>query len=834
MQRRSCRARFLEGELEPLFDDRAAAPARRGGEPGPEGRASRPSARAVGDWLAARLGALLGGATALDRLRPLAELGLGSRDLVSLSGELSAWLGRPLPSTLFWEHPSIESVARHLAGEPPTDATPGEPPTDATPGERAGEAGRPPTQEPIAVIGLGCRFPGAAGPDAFWALVRQGASAITEVPPERWPAAAHFDPDPDAPGKSVTRWGGFLERIDGFDAHFFGISPREASEMDPQQRLLLEVSWEALEHAGIAPDALSGSRTGVFLGLGASEYGPLRAGALERVGPYSGTGSMPSVAAGRLSYVLGLQGPSLVVDTACSSSLTALHLACRSLAERECDLALVGGANALLSPEAMVALSKLRAMSPTGLCRPFDAAADGYVRGEGCGVVALKRLSDAEAANDRVLAVIRGTALNNDGRSNGLTAPNGLAQEGVIRQALARASVRPSEIGYVEAHGTGTPLGDPVEVRSLARVLAEGRRPDEPAVLGSVKANIGHLEAAAGIAGLIKAVLVLAHAELPPQPRFERPNPHLPWASLPVRVATELTPWPSAGREKGPARRIAGVSAFGFSGTNVHVVLESPPEAPPIESAPRQPWHLLLLSARSEGALAALARSYQGVVAKAGPEELAEICFTARAGRAHFEHRLAVVARTSGEAAEALAEVAAGQASRRLMRGRATQGRAPKVAFLFTGQGALEAGAGRELYEGSDVFRGALERCDELLRPRSGRPLRDVLYPAPGAPELLADARYAQPALFALQYALVELWRSWGVEPAAVFGHSLGEYAAAWAAGVLALPDALALVVERARLRHDLGAGGAMAAVMADEARVAPVLAAHAGRLALA
>jgi iturin family lipopeptide synthetase A len=814
IRRRECRTLFLKGKLEPLSEELTGAHV---SQSKPEARADNPglpSAEAIADWIAARLAQLPGGgAQAVERSRPLAEHGLGSRQLVSLSGELSEWLGRPLPPTLFWEHPTIEGVARQLAGQPHPPATGGAP--------------RPTAREPLAVIGLGCRFPGANGPDAFWELIREGAEAVTEIPRERWPAETYFDPNPEAPGKMSTRWGGFLSHVDAFDARFFGISPPEAREMDPQQRLLLEVAWEALEHAGVAPDTLVESRTGVFIGISTSDYAQLRAGALDVINAYSGTGSLASVAAGRLSYLLGLQGPSLSVDTACSSSLVALHLACRSLTEHECDMALAGGVNAILSPGGMVALTKLQAMSPTGRCRAFDASADGYVRGEGCGVVVLKRLADALAAGDPVLAIIRGSAVNNDGRSNGLTAPNGLAQEAVIRRALEQAGVHPSQVGYVEAHGTGTPLGDPIEVRALAKVLAGRHSPEQRAVLGSVKANIGHLEAAAGIAGFIKTVLVLKHAEFPRQPLFRQPNPHIPWSTLPVTVATERAPWNAPHQE-----RVAGVSAFGFSGTNAHLVLQAAPEPAPLR-APR-PWHLLCLSARGEEPLKALAHAFQSSVAGANPEQLADICFTANTGRAHFEHRLALVVETAAQAEEALAAAARGQDSQWARRRQAKRGQSPKVAFLFTGQGALQAGAGRQLYEHSEVFREALGRCEELLRPWMDRSLREVLYPEPGAPRLLELTRYAQPALFSLQYALVALWRSWGIEPAAVMGHSLGEYAAAHAAGGLELPDALALVAERGRLMQGLPAGGAMAAVFASEDRVAPLASAHPGRLAIA
>ncbi|PYQ43879.1 MAG: short-chain dehydrogenase, partial [Acidobacteria bacterium] len=429
--------------------------------------------------------------------------------------------------------------------------------------------------EPIAIIGQACRFPGGADtPEAFWSLLRDGVDAITEVPSDRWDSDDYYDPDPDAPGKMYTRRGGFVKAVDQFDPHFFAMSPREAVNLDPQQRMLLELSWEALERAGQAPETLMGSRTGVFVGISTCDYGfmQIHQGGATAINAYFGTGSAASAAAGRLSYVLGLQGPCLALDTACSSSLVTVHLACQSLRNRECRTALAAGVNLMLRPEITIGFCRARMLAADGLCKTFDAAADGYVRGEGCGVVVLKRLSDALAERDPILAVIRGSAVNQDGRSGGLTVPNGPAQEALIREALTMAAVAPSEVGYVEAHGTGTSLGDPIEVRALGAVLREGRSSDRPLILGSVKTNVGHLESAAGIAGLIKVVLSLQHGQIPPHLHFKQPNPNISLHDIPAVVPVELMPWPAP-----YDRRIAGLSSFGFTGTNAHLLVEQAP-----------------------------------------------------------------------------------------------------------------------------------------------------------------------------------------------------------------------------------------------------------------
>jgi microcystin synthetase protein McyG len=685
-------------------------------------------------------------------------------------------------------------------------------------------------REPIAIIGMACRFPGGANsPEAFWELLRDGVDTVREVPAERWDIDALYDPDPDVPGKMATRWGAFLDDVSGFDAPFFGIAPREAAGMDPQQRLLLELAWEALERAGLDAERLAGSATGVFVGISGSDYGQLMLAAGQSViDAYSASGAAHSVAAGRISFVLGLHGPCFPIDTACSSSLVAVHQAVQSLRAGECRAALAGGVNLIISPDTTIALSKVHMMAPDGRCKAFDARADGFVRGEGGALLLLKRLSDAQADGDPIVAVIRGSAINQDGRSNGLTAPNGPAQEAVILGALKNGGVRPEQVGYVEAHGTGTSLGDPIEVQAVAAALGAGRA--SPVVLGSVKANIGHLESAAGIAGLVKLVLALRHREIPPQIHVQSLNPHIPWEQLPVEVPTTQRAWES----NGP--RIGGVSSFGFSGTNAHVVIEEAPPAPPRLPVAEPSPHVLTLSARSETALRELAARYERRLADGGVD-LGDVCFTANTGRARFEHRLALLADSVQTCRDRLRAATELRPVPGVYRGTAPL-RRPRVAFLFSGQGAQYVNMGRGLFESQPVFREALEHCDALLRPVLERPLLSVLYPSPGdeadAQALLDATLYTQPALFAIEHALTALWRSWGVRPDVVAGHSIGEYAAACAAGVLHVDEALRLVFERGRLMQALPDAGAMASVFADEANVAAAIAPYARDVAVA
>ncbi|HEX7843260.1 MAG TPA: SDR family NAD(P)-dependent oxidoreductase [Kofleriaceae bacterium] len=756
---------------------------------------------------------------AIDPCEPFASHGLTSREAVVLSGELEEWLERTLSPTLVWEHPTIRALARSLAEDAAPVAT-----SARDPAPCHGAA------DPIAIVGLGCRFPGAPDPDAFWSLLRSGGDAIREVPADRWDVGAFYDPDPATPGTTTTRFGGFLPRIDEFDPSFFCISPREASHMDPQQRLLLEVTWEALENAGIAPQALYGTETGVFVGISTNDYAGLQLSDPARVGAHDGTGSAHSIAANRLSYLLDLRGPSMAVDTACSSSLVAVHLACQSLRTGECRVALAAGVNVVLTPQLTIVFSKAGMMAADGRCKTFDAAADGYVRGEGCGVVVLKRLADALADGDQVLAIVRGSAVNQDGLSNGLTAPNGLAQEAVIRAALARAGISPQDVSYVEAHGTGTPLGDPIEVGALGAVLMPERPRDRPCALASVKTNIGHLEAAAGIAGLIKTVLALVHREIPPHLHLHTINPKIHLEGTSFVIPRALLPWPSP---QGPRR--AGVSAFGFGGTNVHVILEEAPQAAPraAEAIERGP-EILVLSAQSDAALRALAGRYAQRLETLAARELGDACATARRGRYPFIHRLAVIGDSGAQLRARLLAFAEDKDLPQIVRGRARHKAPPKVAFLFSGQGAQYAGMGRGLYETEPVFRRALDRCEALLRPHLDVPLFSVMWPAAGASRLLDETAYTQPALFALQYALTELWRSLGVAPSAVIGHSIGEFAAACAAGVLDIEAAVALVATRGRLMQALPQGGAMAAVFASEDEVSAALAAAPGQLSIA
>ena len=531
----------------------------------------------------------------------------------------------------------------------------------------------------FAIIGYAARFPGAKDADGYWEILRDGRDAISEVPSDRWDVDEFFDPDPGAPGKVVTRRAGFVEDVTGFDAPFFGMSTREVRLMDPQHRLLLETAWRAIEHSGTAPTDLADSNTGVFVGLATHDYLGMASDELTypEIEAYMAIGTSNAAAAGRISYRLGLQGPSVAVDTACSSSLVAIHQACQALQLGECDLALAGGANVLLTPATMITFSSAHMLAPDGRCKTFDAAADGYVRGEGCGVIVIKRLEDAVRDGDRIRAVIRGSAINQDGASGGLTVPNGVAQQRVISDALKRADLEPSEVGYLEAHGTGTSLGDPIEAQAAGAALGEGRDPGQPPLIGSATPHIGHLEAAAGIAGVIKVVLSLEHETLPKHLHFENPSPHIPWDRLAVEVVTETMPWERNGRA-----RIAGVSSFGFAGTNAHVILEEAPVAAQSEVAAESPvpagFDLLPLSARTPDALVRLADQYRTWLTAHPDAGLADVCFTAGVGRAHLEQRAAIVVDSRAAALELLGALADDRPAPGLVRGDAQE--PPKTA----------------------------------------------------------------------------------------------------------------------------------------------------------
>jgi acyl transferase domain-containing protein/acyl carrier protein len=683
--------------------------------------------------------------------------------------------------------------------------------------------------EPIAVIGLGCRYPGGVeNADSFWRLLRDRQDAIGEVPPDRWDIQAYYDSDPNAPGKISTRHGGFLDHVDQFDPYFYGIAPREASSMDPQQRLLLEVAWEALEHAGLAADRLRGSRTGVFVGIGSSEYAQLFLNAPpEKIDSYVASGNASSVAAGRLSYVFGFEGPSLAVDTACSSSLVSVHLACQSLRLGECDLALAGGVNVILTPAVSINHSRARMLANDGRCKAFAASADGFVRSEGCGLVALKRLSCALADGDEILAEIRGSAMNQDGRTSGLTVPSGPAQQSVIRDALAFAGLSASDVSYVEAHGTGTALGDPIELNALGAVFA-GRPAGRPLVVGSVKTNIGHAEAAAGVAGLIKVVLALQHEMIPCSLHFSEPTPRVDWTGMPIAVAASEQPW-----RRGVSPRIAGVSSFGFGGTNAHVVLSEPQRPAPRQEKGEPRLNILALSAQSEEALRQLAGRYAAHLALHVDQPVGDICYTANSRRSHLQQRLAMVAGSREELAAKLDSFAQAGDTGGLKRGEADTVRPPLIAFLCTGQGSQYTGMARELFETQPTFRRDLQLCNDLLRGELERPLLDLLYAGAGD-DLLHQTLYTQPAVFALEYAIGRLWMSWGVVPDLLVGHSLGEYVAACLAGAFSLEDGLRLIAARARLMQNLPGDGAMAAVFVSEAAARSAIASVARDLSVA
>ena len=683
--------------------------------------------------------------------------------------------------------------------------------------------------DPVAVIGMGCRFPHADGPQAFWQLLRDGVDVITEAPADRWDLSVFYDPDPAAPGKMSTRWGGFLEGVDQFDAGFFRISPREAAQTDPQQRLLLEVAWEALEDAGLVLESLARSPTGVFVGVMYGDYSLYSHIDLGLLDVHTGPGSGSSITANKLSYMFDLRGPSVAVDTACASSLTAVHLACRSLERGECNLALAGGVNVVLSPWANIYFSKAGLMAPDGRCKPFDAAAIGFVRSDGAGLVVLKRLSDALADGDPIHAVIRGTAINHDGRTNGITAPSRQAQEAVLREAYRQAGVSPGQVQYVEAHGTGTSLGDPIEAMALGTVVSADRAPGDRCVIGSVKSNIGHTESAAGMASLIKVVLALRHKQIPPSLHFHKPNPYIPFDKLPLVVAQTLSPWP-----QGPGPALAGVSGFGFGGANAHVVVEEAPSPPVAQSAvgPQAAGrpHLLSLSARSREALRDLARTYDHYLVHEGVDHsLDDICYTASVRRTHHEYRLAATGRTREDLAGQLQTFLRDETSAGLSEGRSVPGRRRKLAFVFSGQGSQWVGMGRQLLAREPVFRETMRRCQEAMPPR----VKEALAGDQG-PARLDEIDIIQPALFAVQVSLAALWRSWGVAPDAVVGHSLGEVAAAHVAGALSLRDAARIICCRSQLMRRTSGHGAMAIVGLAREQALEALVGHEDRVSVA
>jgi len=690
--------------------------------------------------------------------------------------------------------------------------------------------------EPVAVVGMACRFPGGiTDPESYWRLLRGGQCAIKAAPENRWDGEAWFDLDPDATGRLYTQHGGYLSDVDAFDPDVFGISPREAKGLDPQQRMLLEVSWEALERAALPAAKLRGSDTGVYIGISTDDYAHLSLGVYESIDAWSGLGTMRSVAAGRIAYTFGLEGPALSFDTSCSSSLTAIHQACRDLQSGAVSTAVAGGVNLILTPRMTIALCRLRALSPDGLCRTFDASANGYVRGEGCGVVILKRLEQAKKDGDTILAVIRGSAINHDGRSNGLTAPNGQAQERLLRKALKEAGVKPGQVQYIEAHGTATSLGDPIEVHALGEVYGPGHSRQRPLRIGSVKTNIGHLEAAAGVAGFIKTVLSLQHREIVPHLHFENPNPYIAWERFPLAVPVELEAWesPADGEE-----RRAAVSAFGMSGTNVHVVLEEFCAGATATPTRQRPWNLLALTAPSDGGLDAVVDTYWQFLGSRAKPGLENLCYSANTGRTPLNKRAAFAASSHDGLLAALEahlkrrdSGVTGTDEGHCIGAPSQVPAAPRIAFLFTGQGAQYQRMGRELYDTQPVFSETLDYCNEVLQPILGLSLRSLI---DAEPDLLNQTRYTQPVLFSLGCSLYRLWESWGVCPHAVMGHSVGEYVAAWAAGVFDLEQGLILIAERARLMQSMPGSGAMVAVLGPEEKVRDILPQFEGQIEVA
>ncbi len=688
------------------------------------------------------------------------------------------------------------------------------------------------SHEPVALIGIGCRFPGSVhGPSAYWRLLCNGVDAIGEIPADRWDPKRYYDPEPGRAGRTNARWGGFVEGIDQFDAPFFGISPREASRMDPQQRLIMEVAYEALEDAGQQLDRLAGSAASVFIGISSFDYSGLQVDHQDRSGidVYSNTGGALSIAANRVSYCFDLRGPSVAVDTACASALTAVHMACQSIWCGGSPLALAGGVNVLLSPDGYIGFSRLAMLSPDGRCKAFDASANGFVRSEGAGVVVLKPLTKALADGDRVYAVIRGTAINQDGRTSGLTVPSQWSQEALIREACREAGVNPGRIQYVEAHGTGTQVGDPIEARALGAALSEGRDANEPCVIGSAKTNVGHLEAGSGAAGIIKTALALKHRLIPANLHFTRPNPEIPFKELQLRVAAQSEVWPGT-----PGAGLAGVNSFGFGGSNAHVVLaEAPRQEPPATPTLSGPF-LVPLSARGSEALAAVARSYADFLRGEGATvALPDLVYNTSRRRTHHDHRLALVGKSRAELLEALEAFAAGHAHPGAIADRVVA-HPPKLLWIFGGQGPQWWAMGRQLLAHEPVFRDTVVRCDEIIKQLGAKWSLLTELSADQQRSRMQETAIAQPAIFAIQVSLAALWQSWGITPDAVIGHSVGEVAAAYAAGVLTLEEATRVIYHRGRCMDFADAHGKMLAVAitADAAREA--VAPYDGRIVVA
>jgi hybrid polyketide synthase/nonribosomal peptide synthetase FtdB len=695
-------------------------------------------------------------------------------------------------------------------------------------------------QEPIALVGIGCRFPGGIrGPESLWKFICSGQDAITDIPGDRWNIDAFYDEDRNKPCKMYIRRAGFLENVREFEPQFFGISPREAAYMDPQQRLLLETTWEAFEDAGISPDALAGSRTGVYLGLFMHDFENIHNGVTERelIGPYSATGPSPTISANRISYVFNLKGPSMMVDTACSSSLVAVHLACTSLLQGETNMALAAGVNLILKPEVVISLCKGSFLSPDGSCKSFDATANGYVRSEGVGVLVLKRLSDAIASNDRIYALIRGTSVNQDGHSDGLTVPDLSAQVSLIREALYHAGMEPVEIDYMEAHGTGTPVGDPVEAEAIGTVLGSGRSSNDPCIMGSIKSNIGHTESVAGVAGVIKAALAVRYGKIPGNLHFNNPNPVIPFDDLRLRVPTSLEEWP----ERGDKLRAAAVNSFGFGGTNAHAILQEyrvivPDKSLSIASSSMSALRLIPLSAHSPEALRAKAKELSGHLRDSEKNlNLEDIGHTLSLRRSHHSQRICFVVSSIAELAELIDAYLSGERRSTIIHGVVGQKPPCKSAWVFSGMGQQCWGMGRLLIKTQPVFRRVIEECHELFSLHTAEwSLWEQLTSATEADSRIQNTCVAQPSIFAIQVGVAALLRSWGIKPDMVVGHSVGEVAAAYVSGALSLKDAVLLSFHRSRLQQSTAGQGGMLAVGLPQAGLTELLDCYGDRISIA
>lgn len=761
------------------------------------------TAKAIEDWLVTHLADTLGVDTReIDIQKPFSAYGLDSAQAIGMVGDLEVWLDRTISPTVIWDYPNVHALSVFLAEEGIAPVK-----VEKRPAWKTTES------EPIAITGYALRLPGAENAEAFWELLLNGIDAIREVPPERWPVDKYYHED-YAPGKMITRWGGFIDDVDKFDAPFFGISPREAPHLDPQQRLLLEVSWEALENAGLTLEKVKGSRTGVYVGISQNDYSRLQTGDFNRLDAYSGTGNAFCIAANRISYTFDLRGPSFSLDTACSSSLVAVHNAVLSLRKGECDMALAGGVNLILSPEVTITFSQARMMAADGRCKTFDEAADGYVRGEGVGVIVLKRLSEAIRDGDRIRAVIRGSAVNQDGRSNGITAPNGLAQQQVIRQALDDARLEPNQISYFEAHGTGTKIGDPIEVEALKNVMEINRSGEQKLIIGSVKTNIGHLESAAGIAGLLKTLLCLERETIPRHLHFRKINPLIKLEQSHIEIAESVRDW-----KRGKIPRFAGISAYGFGGTNAHIILQ---EAPLVEEAvaprllPEKLTAMILpVSGHTPDTLKSMASHYHAFMNDDRFHDngaLIDLIYSAGQKRTQHDYRMAVIGTDRNSFLSGLEAFINGDSNPAVVQATRQPELKQQLVFVFSGQGPQWFAMGRQLYNSEPVYREWIEKCDRLLSLYTDWSLTEELNKEEEESRI-ADTEIAQPALFALQIALARLWGHLGVKPAAIVGHSVGEVAAAYISGVLSLEDAIKVIFHRSRLMQKATGFGKMASV---------------------